>query len=305
MKKLRLAFMGTPEFAATALRALIDAGHDIVCVYSQPPKPSGRGHKVTKSAVQLLAEQNSIEVRTPRSLKNVDEQKLFADLDLDVAVVAAYGLILPSPILSAPRYGCINIHASLLPRWRGAAPIHRALLAGDNETGIAIMQMDAGLDTGDVLAMQSIPITHEAITPQLHDALAALGGRMIVGTLANIDALQPQQQPDDGVTYAHKLTKDESRVDWQKSAVEIDRQIRALNPWPGVVFSYNNETFKILTADIVEATGAPGTLLDQDFSIACGTDALRIIKIQRAGKAPAQGADFLRGFPIAAGTLLQ
>ena len=236
-KKLRLAFMGTPDFAAIALRALIDAGHDIVCAYTQPPKPSGRGHKLTKSSVQQLAEEHNIAVITPRSLRDTSEQEKFSALQLDVAVVAAYGLILPQAILDAPRHGCINIHGSLLPRWRGAAPIHRALLAGDNETGISIMQMDAGLDTGDVLSMQSVPITNASTTTQLHDELAVLGGRMIVDALNKIDHWQPQKQPDNGVTYAQKITKDENRINWTQPADMIDRQVRALNPWPGAVFS--------------------------------------------------------------------
>ena len=238
MSRLRLAFMGTPDFAASSLRALIDAGHEVACVYSQPPRPAGRGHQVQRSPVHVLAEERGIPVRTPKSLRNAEAQAEFAALDLDCAVVAAYGLILPQPILDAPRMGCLNIHASLLPRWRGAAPIQRAILAGDAETGVTIMQMDAGLDTGAMLLKGTVPITAETTAGSLHDALAELGAGLIVQALDGLaeGRLTAEPQPSEGVTYAAKLSRDDGRLDWSQPADFIERQVRALNPWPGVWF---------------------------------------------------------------------
>ena len=238
MSRLRLAFMGTPDFAASSLRALIDAGHDVVCVYSQPPRPAGRGHQVQRSPVHVLAEDREIPVRTPKSLRNAEAQAEFAALDLDCAVVAAYGLILPQPVLDAPRMGCLNIHASLLPRWRGAAPIQRAILAGDAETGVTIMQMDAGLDTGAMLLKGSVPITGQTTAGSLHDALADMGSGLIVQALDGLaeGPLTAEPQPNEGVTYAAKLSRDDGRLDWTQPADFIERQVRALNPWPGVCF---------------------------------------------------------------------
>lgn len=307
--RLRLGFMGTPDFAATALRALADTPHDIVCVYTQPPRPTGRGHKTQASPVHQLAEQLDIPVRHPESLKSLEAQAEFADLDLDLAVVAAYGLILPRPILAAPRFGCFNIHASLLPRWRGAAPIQRAILAGDTVTGVTIMQMEAGLDTGPMLLHDSVPITATTTASALHDALAAMGGRLIVAAIAKLICgdLHAAPQPSEGVTYAAKLTRDEGRLDWRLDAATIDRQVRALNPAPGVWFKWQDERIKLLKIDeIVPCDGAasPGTVLDADLLIRCGAGAIRPALLQRAGRQALDRQTFLRGAAIPAGTIL-
>lgn len=307
MTKLRIAFMGTPDFAVPALKALHDAGHDIAAVYSQPPKPAGRGHHIKKSPAHETAEALGIPVHTPQSLRNTEEQKIFSDLNLDVAIVAAYGLILPKAILDAPKYGCINIHASLLPRWRGAAPIQRSILAGDTETGITIMQMDEGLDTGAMLLQEKTPITASTTAGSLHDELMAMGGRLIITALDGLSAgkIKPTPQPEAGVTYAAKLTRENGRINWTKSAEEIERQIRGLKPWPGCFFMMGSEAIKILSAEIIsEKKGDAGTLLDDQFTVACGQQALRLTKIQRAGKNPTDGASFLRGQRIAIGTKL-
>jgi methionyl-tRNA formyltransferase len=308
MSRLRLAFMGTPDFAASSLQALIDAGHDVVCVYSQPPRPAGRGHQVQRSPVQVLAEDRGIPVRTPKSLRNAEAQAEFAALDLDCAVVAAYGLILPQPILDAPRMGCLNIHASLLPRWRGAAPIQRAILAGDAETGVTIMQMDAGLDTGAMLLKDSVPITAETTAGSLHDALAKMGAGLIVRALDGLaeGRLTAEPQPDEGVTYAAKLSRDDGRLDWSQPADFIERQVRALNPWPGVWFDLGSERIKVLAAEPAQSapSAAPGTLLDDTLTVACADGAVRLIRVQRPGKAPVDGAAFLRGFNVAVGSVL-
>ncbi|MEI7610424.1 MAG: methionyl-tRNA formyltransferase [Rhodospirillaceae bacterium] len=289
--------MGTPDFAVPALTALLAAGHEVVCVYSQPPRPAGRGHKLQPSPVQALAESRGIPVRTPKSLRTPEAQAEFAALGLDVAVVAAYGLILPLPVLTAPRLGCVNIHGSLLPRWRGAAPIHRALLAGDSETGITIMEMEAGLDTGPMLLKGAVPITASSTAAELHDALAALGARLIVEALENLATgrLKPEPQPTEGVTYAAKLEREEGRLDWSRPAAELERRVRALNPWPGVWFESAGERIKVLAAEIADGSGTPGTLLGDDFTVACGAGALRLTKVQRQGRAVVDGAAFLRG----------
>ncbi len=297
-QKLRLAFIGTPDFAVPALRALLDSPHEVVAVYSQSPKPAGRGYHVQKSPVQNLAEERGVSVRTPPSLKSLDEQKYFAELRLDCAVVAAYGHILPRPILEAPRLGCINIHASLLPRWRGAAPIHRALLAGDQETGVTIMKMDAGLDTGPMLLQKSCAITETSTTSSLHDCLAAMGAPLILEALEGValGTLKEQPQPQAGVTYAAKLTREESQIHWSKSAKELERQVRGLYPWPGTHFVMGGEIVKLLSARVERRAAAkPGTLLDENMTIACGEDALQLLLVQRAGKKPIDGASFLRG----------
>lgn len=303
---LTIAFMGTPDFAVKSLLALHEAGHNIVAVYSQPPKPAGRGQQMQKTAVHLAAEQLGIEVRTPKSLRDPVEQEKFAALNLDATVVAAYGLILPRAILSAPKYGCLNIHGSLLPRWRGAAPIQRAILEGDRESGITIMQMDEGLDTGPMLLKESVPITDSTTAESLHDALADVGAHLIVTALDDLRAgkLHPAPQPTEGATYAAKLTREEGRIDWAKPASVIDRQVRALNPWPGCSFLLNGETIKIIAASIAEGKGIPGTLLDADFTIACGEKALRLDRVQRAGKSAIDGASFLRGLRMPVGTEL-
>ena len=307
LQPLRIIFMGTPEFSVGALNALRDAGHEIVCVYSQPPRPAGRGQDIQKSAVQLAAEGYNIPVRTPLSLKNTDEQTAFADLNADVAVVVAYGLLLPKPVLDAPRLGCINIHASLLPRWRGAAPIQRAILAGDADSGVTIMQMDVGLDTGAMWLKRNVPITTHTTAGILHDELSKLGAEMIVEALAKIGAgtIQPTTQPENGVTYAAKLTKDEGRINWQESAAEIECKLRGLSPWPGVYFESRGERIKILEATPVFGKHATsGILLDEDFTVACGEDALTLTKVQRQGRAATDGASFLRGFPVKIGEQL-
>ena len=303
---LRIAFMGTPDFAVAALRALYEAGHTIVAVYCQPPKPAGRGQQVQKTPVHVAAEALGIEVRTPKSLRDAAEQEKFAALKLDVAVVAAYGLILPQAILSAPAHGCLNIHGSLLPRWRGAAPIQRAMLAGDNETGITIMQMDAGLDTGTMLLKGSVAITEETTAQGLHDALAEMGGRLIVKALEDLAAgkLTPVAQPDEGATYAKKLSREEGKIDWAMPAREIARQMRALNPWPGCFFTLSGETVKLLAARVVDRAGEAGVLLDEDFTVGCGEQALRLESVQRPGKKATDGASLLRGLRLPVGTRL-
>ena len=304
---LRLALMGTPDFAVAALEALHQAGHAIVAVYCQPPKPAGRGHQVQKTSMHRAAEALGIEVRTPKTLRDPVEQEKFAALNLDVAVVAAYGLILPQAILDAPKFGCINIHGSLLPRWRGAAPIQRAILAGDKETGITIMQMDAGLDTGAMLIKDSVAITDKTTAQELHDALATMGARLIVRALDDLATRtqHPTPQPEEGVTYANKLTREDGKIEWTKPAYEIERQLRALHPWPGCYFSLNGETVKLLAATFVAAqSGEAGVLLDDQFTVACGTQALRLVSVQRAGKNATEGASLLRGLRLPIGSRL-
>jgi methionyl-tRNA formyltransferase len=307
---MRLAFMGTPDFAVTALRALHEAGHELVAVYSQPPKPAGRGQKLQLSAVQLYAAQHGLPIFTPQSLRTPVAQADFAALELDCAIVAAYGLILPPAILQAPRLGCLNIHASLLPRWRGAAPIHRALLAGDTETGITIMQMDAGLDTGAMLRWRSMPIAATATATMLHDALAQAGADLLLSTLDDYEngMIAPIPQPAEGISYAHKLEKSEGALDWSRSAPFLERQLRGLQPWPGCWFHYNNETIKLLSASFElcpSGDHAAGQLLDRQGLIACGSDALRLLRVQRPGKAPVSATDFINGMRLLPGMFLQ
>ena len=304
---LRIVYMGTPDFAVGPLKALIEAGHEICAVYCQPPRRAGRGQKLQLSPVHAFAEAHSITVQTPRRLRSPDDQAAFAALNADLGVVAAYGLILPTAVLDAPKHGCINIHASLLPRWRGAAPIQHAILAGDTVSGVTTMQMDEGLDTGDMLLQGQVPITDETTASTLHDALAALGAELIVETVRQVEAekLTAQPQPDDGVTYAAKLTREDGRLDWRRPALELERQIRALTPWPGTWFEHEETVLKISAADIVvNQRGTPGTVLDDDLTIACGEAALRPTRIQRPGKAPMATADLLRGYSIPAGTQL-
>jgi methionyl-tRNA formyltransferase len=305
---MRVVFMGTPEFALTALKAVAEAGHEIACVYSQPPRPAGRGGRDRMSPVHAWAAARGFGVRTPQTLKDAAAQREFAVLAADVAVVAAYGLILPRPVLEAPRLGCINIHASLLPRWRGAAPIQRAILAGDDKTGVTIMQMDEGLDTGAILLAAEYPIAPTATAATLHDALATLGAGLIVAALDKLAGgrLRPIAQPAAGVTYAPKLSREEGRLDWRNDAARLERQVRAFDPWPGAWFELAGERIKVLGAEIAAngAGAAPGTVLDPRLTIACASGALRLTRLQRAGRAILDTESFLRGHPVAAGTRL-
>jgi len=299
MRPLRLAFMGSPDFAVPALRALHEGGHEVACVYAQPPRPAGRGQRETPCPVHRAALDLGLPVRTPARVgRDQAAQAEFAALDLDVAVVAAYGLILPPAMLAAPRLGCLNIHASLLPRWRGAAPIQAAIQAGDAESGITIMRMEEGLDTGPMLLVETTPIGPRTTTPELHDRLAEIGARLILRALDEATPATPQ--PMQGVTYAQKLGKADGAIDWRRGADALDRQVRALNPWPGCFFSDGAETLRLLAAEPAEAAPAPpGTLLPGGI-VACGTGALRLLSLQRPGRA-AQPADaFLRGHPLPA-----
>ncbi|SNR38904.1 methionyl-tRNA formyltransferase [Paracoccus sediminis] len=292
---MRAIFMGTPEFSVPALRAMA-ARHDVVAVYSQPPRAAGRGQKPRPSAVHAAADELGIAVRTPLRLRDPGDQADFAALQADVAVVVAYGLILPEPVLNAPRLGCLNIHASLLPRWRGAAPIHRAVMAGDAETGVAIMQMEAGLDTGPVLAKARTAIGPEETTADLHDRLSAMGADLIVEVLARMP-LPAVAQAEDGVTYAAKIDKAEARVDWSRPAVEVDRLIRGLSPFPGAWCEIAGERVKLLRSRMADGQGQPGQVLG-DFAIACGQGAVEVLEAQRPGKRPMAAAELLRGWAL-------
>ncbi len=301
---MRLAFMGTPEFAVPSLDALVAAGHEVVAVYTQPPRPANRGKKLTPSAVQQRAEELGFPVYTPLSLRNAEAQAEFAALDLDVAVVAAYGLILPQTILDAPKHGCLNVHGSLLPRWRGAAPVQRAILAGDRTSGVMVMQMEAGLDTGPVRATTEIEIGTKT-TGELTAELAELGAELMVIVLQDMAAHPAVEQPDEGVTYAAKIDKAETRIDFTQSAEQVERQIRAFNPAPGAWFEYENERYRILSAYILPAEPQnAGEVLDGQLAIACATGAIRPTLIQRAGKPAMATQEFLRGKPILQGTIL-
>jgi methionyl-tRNA formyltransferase len=301
---MRIAFMGTPEFAVPTLEALLDAGHDVVAVYTQPPRPAGRGKALLPSPVQQRAEAAGLEVRAPVSLRNEEAQAAFAALDLDAAVVAAYGLILPEPILEAPDFGCINVHASMLPRWRGAAPIQRAILAGDTRTGITIMQMEKGLDTGPMMAVVPAEIGGKT-AGELTDELAVLGAQLLVQVLGKLPGQVGRiPQNDARATYAPKIEKREAKLDFTKRAVEVERQVRAFNPAPGAFFEYGGERIKVLAAEIGEAGGAPGTVLDDHLAIACAEGSLLPRLVQRAGRGVMSAAELLRGFAIPAGTIL-
>ncbi len=301
---MRVVFMGTPDFAVPALEALVAAGHEIAAVYSQPPRPAGRGQKDRPSPVQARAEALGLPVRTPRSLRDPEAQADFAALRPDAAVVVAYGLILPQAVLDAPARGCLNIHASLLPRWRGAAPIHRAVIAGDAETGVSIMQMEAGLDTGPVLLREATPIGPEDTTGTLHDRLAEIGARLVVAALARLDSLASEPQPEAGASYAAKIDKAEAEVDWARPAPEIDRQIRGLSPFPGAWTLVRGQRVKLLASRQAQGQGAPGTVLDAALTVACGTGALRLTRLQRAGRGAQGTEEFLRGFPVQPGETL-
>ena len=299
---MRLAFMGSPDFAVPALRALHAAGHEIAAVYTQPARPAGRGQALRPSPVQRAAEALGLAVRAPARLRRDEaEHAAFAALQLDAAVVAAYGLILPAPMLGAPRLGCLNIHASLLPRWRGAGPIQAAILAGDTESGVTIMQMDEGLDTGAMLLRRAVPIGPVTTSESLHDALAALGAEMIVEALATCPAPTPQPP---GETYAPKLTRESGRLDWTADATTLDRTVRGLVPWPGAWTMLDGDILKVLSAQPEAGNGVPGTVLDGALLVACGRCALRLLRVQRPGRPPMEATAMLRGRPVAPGAIL-
>lgn len=300
---MRIIFMGTPEFAVPVLDALVQAGHEVLAAYSQPPRRAGRGKQLTPSPVHARAETQGIEVRTPVTLREADAQAAFAALDADVAVVAAYGMILPRPVLAAPRLGCLNVHASLLPRWRGAAPIQRAILAGDAETGVGIMQMEAGLDTGPVRLEGRTPIATKT-AGELTAELSAMGARLMVQVLADPDAYPPATQPEQGITHAPKIDKTEARLDFTQPAAAVERQVRAFNPAPGAFFELNGERVRVHAGHCVDGTGAPGTVLDAALTIACGEGAIRPVSVQRAGRGVMLTEELLRGFAIPPGTQL-
>ena len=296
--------MGTPDFSVPVLDALTGAGHDIAAVYTQPPRPAGRGKRDRPSAVHARARELGLTIRHPLNFRSETDRADFAALGADVAVVVAYGLILPQEVLEAPRLGCLNIHASLLPRWRGAAPIHRAIMAGDTVTGICIMQMEAGLDTGPVLLRCETQIGAEETTGELHDRLAALGAAQICAALERVERLVPQPQADEGVRYAAKIDKAEARIDWTQGAREIDRQIRGLSPFPGAWTTICGQRVKLLASRMVSGEGAPGTVLNEALTIACGTGAVQLLRLQRAGRGVQDAAEFLRGTPVAKGLVL-
>ncbi|MCH7487964.1 MAG: methionyl-tRNA formyltransferase [Proteobacteria bacterium] len=306
MPRLDLAFMGSPDFAVPVLAALLREGHRVRAAYTQPPRPAGRGQRTTPSPVQAFAEDHGVPVHTPESLKERAPQDAFAALGLDACVVAAYGLILPGPVLAAPRLGCLNVHASLLPRWRGAAPVERAILAGDRETGVTIMLMDEGLDTGPILLSEATPISGETTAAGLIGALAQMGAGLAVRALEGLAAgtLDPRPQPVLGVTHAPRIEKPEGRIDWSRPADELERKVRALNPRPGVWFGHAGRRVKVLAARVVDGDGAPGAVLDDRMTIACGSGALRPLRLQRAGRKPQAAEEFLRGAPLAPGTVL-
>lgn len=298
---LRLAFMGTPDFAVPALTEIVGQGHDVAAVYTRAPRPAGRGLPETKSPIQATAERFGIPVVTPATLRTDAEADTFAALRLDVAVVVAYGLILPPAILRAPRAGCLNLHASLLPRWRGAAPINRAIMAGDDETGVMVMQMDEGLDTGPIAMVERVPIGRDMTAGELHDRLAILGADLMARALAALEkgALDTRAQSADGATYAPKITNAETRIDWSRPAAEVHNHIRGLSPFPGawceMEIGGRSERVKILRSHRIAAEGAPGTVLDQHLTVACGSGAVQLLELQRAGGKPLAAGDFVRG----------
>ena len=302
---LRLAFLGTPDFAVPVLAELLAQGHDIAAVYSQPARPKGRGMALEPGAVERFARTAGLEVRNPLSLKDADEQARFAALNLDAAIVVAYGLLLPKPILDAPKLGCFNLHGSLLPRWRGAAPIQRAIMAGDAETGVMVMRMDEGLDTGPVLMAERVAIMRQT-SGELATQLSRLGADLMVRALSALErgTVTEAVQSHDGVTYAKKILKDEARIDWTRSAAEIDRLIRGLAPSPGAFTEVKGERLKILYAQPVTGKGAPGTVISDDLTIACGDGALKILKAQRAGGKAMEAGELLKGFALPQGTIL-
>jgi len=307
---LRIIFMGTPDFAVPTLRAVLGAGHEVVTVYSQPPRAAGRGMALRKSPVHETAEQAGLSVLTPARLKSAEEQERFSALRADAAVVVAYGLILPRPVLEATRHGAVNLHASLLPRWRGAAPINRAIMAGDSETGVSIMRVTEGLDAGPVCLESRVPIGPDVTAGELHDALATKGAALMVEALAELERgrLDCKPQPDEGLTYAHKLDPAETRIDWRRSARDVHNLIRGLSPSPGAWFEIEingkGERIKALRSLLAGGSGTPGKLLDKGLTIACGEGAVRLTEVQRSGKRPMSAEDFLRGAKLPAGTTL-
>lgn len=309
---MRLIFMGSPDFSVPVLAALLEAGHEVVCVYSQPPRPAGRGQHERPAPVHAYAQAKGLPVRIPASLKNPEEAASFATLKADAAVVAAYGLLLPAAFLDAPPLGCFNVHASLLPRWRGAAPIQHAILAGDEESGVTIMKVTEELDAGDILLAESLPITPQTTAQSLHDELSGLGARLMVTALEGMaeGSLTPHPQPQEGVTYAGKLTADEGRLQWNRPARELERRVRAFTPWPGAWFEYDiagkGERIRVLSAQVVDdgKDTEPGTVLDDALTIACGEGALQIGRLQRPGKSAMEAESFLRGCPVPAKTVL-
>lgn len=302
---MRIVFMGTPDFAVPVLENLVKE-HEVVCVYTRSPKEAGRGNKLMKTPVHLTAEKYGLEIRTPRTFKNIEEQQSFKSLGADVAVVAAYGLILPQAVIEAPKYGCLNVHASLLPRWRGAAPIQRSIEAGDSESGVTIMQIVEALDAGAMYAKGTVPITSETTGGILHDKLAEIGAELMVDVLRKLPTLRPEPQDERLATYATKLEKTECRLDFFNSAEILERKIRAFNPFPAMFFEYGGERFKVLLAEVAEATGVAGEILEgeQELLISCGDKSLRIRQIQRQGKKAMTTEELLRGFKFAQGIRL-
>ena len=304
---MRVVFMGTPDFSVPVMTEILGQGHEIVAVYTRAPKPAGRGMDLRPSPVHALADKFGIPVFTPKTLRNDDEMARFAAHEADVAVVVAYGLILPTAVLDAPRLGCLNLHASLLPRWRGAAPIQRAIMAGDQETGVMVMKMEEGLDTGPVAMVERVTITPDMTASDLHDRLSMIGADLMVRALAALsrDSLHFTPQAEEGVTYAHKIEKSEARIDWQRSAAELHNHIRGLSPFPGAFFEGDFgkgvDRIKVLRAEIATAQATPGSLLGDELTIACGQGALQILDVQRAGKAPMKAEEFLRGARLSKG----
>ncbi len=301
---MRVIFMGSPDFAVPTLDALVEAGHEVIVAYTQPPRPAGRGKGERPTPVEERAGELGIEVHNPKSLRGEAEQEAFAELDADVAVVAAYGLILPQPILDAPLLGCLNVHASLLPRWRGAAPVQRAIMAGDESTGVTIMQMEAGLDTGPMLLKRAIEI-EDKNAAQLTEELAKFGASMMVEVLADLPSFEPVPQPEEGVSYAPKIRKDEARIDWSRSSAELVRHVQGLAPFPGAWFEHEGERIKLLAAERAQGPGQPGEVRDDRLTITCGSGAIRPTLVQRAGKGAMSVEELLRGFKISKGTRLK
>ena len=300
---LRLAFMGSPDFAVPTLEAILAAGHDVACVYSQPPRPAGRGKDLRETAVHAAANRHGLPVRTPLNFKSQEDRDAFAALNLDVAVVVAYGLLLPKAILDAPRLGCFNLHGSILPRWRGAAPIHRAVMAGDAITGVQVMKMDVGLDTGPVMLTATTPISEDDTTGDVHDRLSQLGAALMVEGLARLEAgtAKLTEQTEDGVTYAAKVSAAEARIDWSLPAHEVAARIRGMSPFPGAWFEHEGQRIKVFNARASEGSGQPGDVLDDELRIACSSGAVRLTRLQRAGKGIVTAEDFQRSKRIARG----